>query len=79
MKFYRHLAVRPFKLEHSQRLVLLLRGERVSAEISLVWLTNDHVKILGQINDQCAEWGKGLVEARLYYVNEVGGRIRWSG
>ena len=33
------LAVCPFKLADSQRLALLLREEKVSVQIGLVWLT----------------------------------------
>ena len=39
MKLYRQLVVRLFKQADSQRFVLLLRRERMSAEMSLVWLT----------------------------------------
>ena len=38
MKLHRQLDVRPFKYVDSQRFVLLLREERMSAEMSLVWL-----------------------------------------
>ena len=37
MKLYRQLAVCHFRYADSQRLVLLLRGERVSEKMSLVW------------------------------------------
>ena len=59
--------------------MLLLRGERVNAEMSLVGY---HVKNLDKNNrhGRCAEWETGYVEALgLYYVQEMERRIRWSG
>ena len=45
VKLYRHLALRPFKQANSHRLVLLLRGDRVSVEMNLVWMTMSKVLV----------------------------------
>ena len=63
-------AVRSSKQEDNQHLELLLRQARVSARMSLVWLTNDHAKSFVKINcrGQCAEWVAGLIKALSYFI-----------
>ena len=55
MKLYRQLAVRFFNQADSQRLVLLLRGERMSAGMSLAWLT------MSKALERSPEGGRGIV------------------
>ena len=49
---------------------LLLREQRKRVQMSLVWLTNDHVKGFGKVNfhGQCAEWETRLIKALSYFM-----------
>ena len=61
-----------FQAGDSQRLVLVIRGEWVSAEMSLVWLTMSKAleKSLAVVNVRCGN--KGGWNPRLSYVREGG-------
>ena len=79
MKLYRQLVVRLFKQADSQRFVLLFRRERMSAEMSLVWLTmskalEGSIPMVSVQNE-----GQGWLKSwAVYYVQEGGGWKRWS-
>ena len=61
----------PFFVADSQRLMLLLRGERMSVDMSLVWLTMSKALERSFAMVDITEWSTGLIETLGYITVSI--------